>query len=460
MVGLVLNRLFKFCYIVFLFAFFSIKDLYAFGILEAVEKIVNDSPELRIILEKREQGVAVYRETVAAYLPHLSVGLTREYYKDSPVLNPKDSTWSSVNKFELLLEQKIFDMESLSSIYARGQSVQSIEFKNQKLLESLLQLAVTAYYDVVQAEYLIAIAREHLRGIRDIEKLLIKMRNKGDATLADLNMVQARLANANSDFIGAAANLDKARVNLAYLLNLLTDNKGFTVTKDVLPELTNKDFYDLADKMLVFLPLSVEELQEQSMKNNADILYYRSELCSLGYSLEGQRGRMLPTVVMTGTLKNDENPDSVSYTRNFKLDLEARYYITNGGNTIAGIKRSQSALRELQYQYDQAVRDMRSLAYANFNQLRSLEQQRISILKEIEAAEEVDKVYTLQFKFAARNLTDRLDNLDRINAARMKLVSVDYAVLVSRIDILMQNGRLVEFFGFDNYLDFTNLKLC
>jgi hypothetical protein len=42
----------------------------------------------------------------------------------------------------------------------------------------------------------------------------------------------------------------------------------------------------------------------------------------------------------------------------------------------------------------------------------------------------------------------------------MKLVSVDYAVLVSRIDILMQNGRLVEFFGFDNYLDFTNLKLC
>jgi outer membrane protein TolC len=103
---------------------------------------------------------------------------------------------------------------------------------------------------------------------------------------------------------------------------------------------------------------------------------------------------------------------------------------------------------------------MRSLAYANFNQLRSLEQQRISILKEIEAAEEVDKVYTLQFKFAARNLTDRLDNLDRINAARMKLVSVDYAVLVSRIDILMQNGRLVEFFGFDNYLDFTNLKLC
>jgi outer membrane protein TolC len=196
------------------------------------------------------------------------------------------------------------------------------------------------------------------------------------------------------------------------------------------------------------------------MKNNADLLYYRSELCSLGYSLEGQRGRMLPTVVMTGTLKNDENPDSVSYTRNFKLDLEARYYITNGGNTIAGIKRSQSALRELQYQYDQAVRDMRSLAYANFNQLRSLEQQRISILKEIEAAEEVDKVYTLQFKFAARNLTDRLDNLDRINAARMKLVSVDYAVLVSRIDILMQNGRLVEFFGFDNYLDFTNLKLC
>lgn len=442
-------------------ALFYAAPSYALNVNEVVEKVVNDSPELKIILEKREQALASYKGSKASYLPSIYLDYIRKYEKADPFNDPSVSNWIGSNKFQIILEQKIFDMQSLAAIARSSYMVQSQEFENQKLLESLIQLAITSYFDVIQAEYISAVNREFLIEIADIEKLVYKMRNQGNATLGDVNLIQSRVAEANTNVLTAGANLDKVKARLAYLLNLVSQGSENSISpSQVLPELTNKDFYDLADKMVSFLPVTVNELQKGAIRNNVDILLIRSNLCAAGYRLEEQKSRYLPTITATITLKDEEQKASNSMDRTGKLEIETKYFLYDGGARSAGVKNAESSIRELEYNYDIKVRDTRDRAYSTFNLLRSLEQQRISVLKEIEASEEVDRVYRQQFKFGTRNLIDRLDNLQRLVQARSKLIAIDYGVLSARMDVLILQGQFVEFFGFQNYLNYNKLNLC
>lgn len=447
--------------IVFTVAIFYENFSYALTVNEVIEKVVNDSPELKIILEKRQQSLSDYKGAKASYLPSIYVDYLRTYTKSDPLNDPSVSNWAGSNKFQVILEQKIFDMQALASIAKSSYALQSQEFQNQTLLESLIQLAVTSYFDVIQAEYVYAVNNEFLQQVSNIEKLTYKMRTQGNATLGDVNLIQARLAEANTDSITSGANLDKVKARLSYLLNLAS----VTLDKDVspsslLPELTNKDFYDLSDKMVSFLPLTSYELEKQAIRNNVDVLLIRSNLCAAGYKLEEQKSRYLPTVATTVTLTNEDSSTTHAIDRTGKVELEARYFLYDGGARGAAVANAESGIRELEYTYDQKIRDLRDKAYYTFNQLKSLEQQRSSVLKQIAASEEVDRVYNQQFKFGTRNLTDRLDNIQRLSQARIKLISIDYSMLIVRMDILSLQGQFVEFFGFQNYLDYNKLNLC
>lgn len=446
---------------VFLILGFAPVLAHALTVEEVVQKIVNTSPELKIILEKRLQAISDYKGNRAAYLPSLYADYVRKYEKSDPINDPSLNNWTGSNKFQLILEQKIFDLETLANIAKSSFLIQSQEFENQKMLESLIQLAITAYYDVIQAQYETSVNEEYYNDVAQVSKLVFKMRNQGTATLGDINLVQARQAAANTGRITSAANLDKVKTRLVYLLNLTSQNTSSSVSAaQLLPDLTNKDFYDLADKMVAFLPVSAEELEQAAIRSNIDILLIRSNLCAAGYQLESAKSRYLPTINATVTLKNEEQKASASMDRSGKLELEAKYYLYDGGARSAAVDAAESAIRELEYNYDIKVRDTRDRSYTTFSQLRSLEQQRHSILKEITATEGIDKVYRQQFKFASRNLTDRLDNLDKLVQSRLKLIELDYQILQARINVLMLEGKFVEFFGFQNYLDYSKLNLC
>lgn len=458
MVGSLSKRIVNISVIV-LFFFVSVGSLKALTVYEVIEKVVNNSPELRIIFEKKNQVVEDYKDSRSAYLPKLYFIFNREYTKNDPITSSDQYSWEAINKFQLIVEQRIFDMEQITKIVRSAQVVQNQEFENQKLLETLIQMAVVAYYDVIQSEYLVSIYREYVRQVKDMEQLTVNMRQQGNATLGDVNLVQSRLASANSDLILSQATLDKARLRLAYLLNLVDKNQVVDVSA-VLPELSNKDFYDLGDKIINIIPLTPDSLINYVLSNNIDILTLRSGLCLAGYDIEIQKSRYLPTVNLTAELRSEQDQGTSSFERYGKITLESRYMIYDGGSRGAGIKKFSSALKELEYQYEVLVRDTSDQAYSSLNQLRSYEQQRVSIIKEIEASEEVDRVYSLQFEFATRSLTDRLDNLERLTQARSKLVQMDYSILINRMQILMMMGNFVEFFGFQNYLEVNSLKLC
>lgn len=458
MVGLVLNKFYKVSLFVFTYICIS-SNIYAFTVYEVIEKIVNNSPELRIIFEKKNQSIEDYKNEKAAYMPQIYAILNRQYTKNDPVVSSQESAWLSGNKFQLILEQRLFDMEQISRIVKGGQALQSQEFENQKLLETLIQLAIIAYYDVIQGEYVVSISKESIKQIKDIEALTIQMRRQGDATLGDVNLVQARLASANSAYVMAQSSLDKNKVRLSYLLNLVDKNQLVNST-NILPDLSNKDFYDLGDKIVNLIPLTPDVLLNRVLSGNIDILTFRSNLCVAGYDMEIQKTRYLPSVNFTTELNSEEDLNSGTFSRYLKATIEAKYTIYDGGSRASGVRKYTSALKELEYQYDVLVRDTSDQAYSALNLLTSYEQQRVSILKEIETTEEVDRVYSLQFKFATRSLLERLDNLDRLTTSRNQLVNVDYNILVTRINLLILMGSFVEFFGFQNYLEVSNLRLC
>ena len=239
--GLVLKEIINFFVLLVSLSFMLASNLNALTIYEAIEKVVNNSPELRIIFEKKNQVIEDYKETKSSYMPKVYFVFNKEYQKVDPLTSSSMSSWVPISKFQLFLEQRIFDMEQSAKIVKSAQLVQSQEYQNQKLLETLIEVAIRSYYDVIQSEYSVSIYREYLRQVRDIEQLTVSMRQQGDATLGDVNLVQSRLASANSSLILAQANLDKARLKLAYLLNLVDKNQVSENT-NMLPDLSNKDF--------------------------------------------------------------------------------------------------------------------------------------------------------------------------------------------------------------------------
>ena len=278
---------------------------YALTVYEVIEKVVNNSPELRVIFEKKNQSVEEYADQKAGYLPKVYMIVNREYNKNDPLISSQESAWMAINKFQMILEQRIFDMEQTSKIVKSTQLLQSQEFQNQKLLETLIQLAITAYYDVIQGEYVVSINKEYLKQVKSVEDLTVKMRKQGDATLGDVSLVQSRLAQANSNLIIAQSTLDKAKMRLSYLLNLIDKNQ-ISSGANLLPDLTNKDFYDLSDKIVNLIPLTPDSLLTRVLNGNVDILTYRSNLCIAGYDVEIQRSRYLPVVNFSTELNSEE----------------------------------------------------------------------------------------------------------------------------------------------------------
>lgn len=454
-----LNRFVSFLStLIVLFALLTKLSL-SLSIFEVVEKVVNNSPELRVIFEKKNQALADYKEATSSYLPTFSMLFSREYVKRDPITSAGSSSFVGVNKFQLLVDQKIFDMEQVSRILKFSQGIQTSEFENQKLLEEIVRLAISSYYDIIQAEYLVTIYTEYLRQVKEVERITLDMRQQGSANLGDVNFVQSRLASANSNLLLYQANLDRSQLKLAYLLNLIDKDQQVEVA-GVVPTLDSKDFYELGDKIISLIPLTAESLLSQIANNNLDLLVSRSALCEAAYDLEVQKARYLPTVDLASELKSEENRDLSGYDRSMSLSVKTKYTLYDGGSRNANNKKFASILKEAQYQYDILARDLSEQAYTALNQLKSSEQQRISILKEIEASEELDRVYNIQFQFASRTLTDRLDNLERLSNARAKLVQMDYSILNTRIEILSMMGFLIDFFGFQNYIEVSRLKLC
>ncbi len=442
----------KIIYTLFALTLLAGNKSFAFSFEEALDEIVLNNPEIKLIIESREQAYRDYNISKTAYSPSLYVTLSRIYEKDQPLLDPAVSDWSSTNKFEAFFEQRLFDASVLGQIKKYKQLTYTEEYQNQKILEQLILTAVISYYDIIQAEYTVSIMREYLRQIKEVERVVIAMYKNGDATLGDVNFTQSRVANSSSSYIAAYANLDKTKVRLAYLLGLVDPDKDVD-PKTVLPNLSSTDFFQLADQMMAYIPLTLDALNEEILRNNPDMKIIRSNICAAAYEIDSGKGGYLPSVKFLAELNNEEQDSGTGYIRFGKFTLEARYDILDGGYRRETIKKSQSIMRELENTYAVLARDTRDAAFSLYTEIKSLERRRVAILKEIEATEEVDKVYSLQFKFATRNLTDRLDNLERMVNARIKLVALDYDTLITRISILQSSGNLVHFFGFDELIE-------
>ncbi len=449
----------SFIYTLVLLVFIGKTNSFAISFEEALDEIVLNNPEIRLIIESREQVLRDYNIAKTSYSPSLYVTLSRIYEKDQPLLDPSVSDWASTNKFEAFFEQRLFDANVLGQIKRYKQLMYTEEYQNQKILEQLILTAIISYYDIIQAEYTVSIMRDYLRQIKEVERVVIAMYKNGDATLGDVNFTQSRVANSSSSYIAAYANLDKTKVRLAYLLGLV-DPENEVDPKQVLPDLSSTDFFQLADQMMSYIPLTLDELNDEILKNNPDMKIVRSNICAAAYEVDSNRGSYLPTVKFLAELNNEEQESGTGYTRFGKFTLEARYDILDGGYRKETVKKTQSIMRELENTYAVLARDTRDTAFSLYTEIKSLERRRVAILKEIEATEEVDKVYSLQFKFATRNLTDRLDNLERMVNAKISLVSLDYDTLVTRISILQASGNLVNFFGFDELIEYRDGGLC
>ncbi len=439
------------------FGFFAFANALTFK--EALDVMVLKSPELRSILEKREQSYQSYLASKASYKPSVRGLFTREMVKDQPLLDPSYSPWEGTGKLEIYIDQVLFDMAALGQVKKYRQLVQSEEFQNQRLLEQLIVTGVMIYYNVVEGQYVVAINRDYLKKIKEVERVVIAMYKNGDATLGDVNFTQARVASASASYVDASSGLDQSKVKMAYFMGLIKDGDVIDPA-NVLPELVSTDFFELSDRMVGFIPLTLEDMQDAATKNNSQALVLRSNLCAAVYDLDSSRGKYLPSVTLEILLKDQEAENLSSYQREGKISIYADYYLYDGGKREATVNKYRSVIRELESNYDSIVRDLKTQSFTLFSQVKSLEKQRGAILKEVEATEEVDKVYSLQFKFAARNLTDRLDNLERMLSARSRLIELDYSILTTRLDVLTLTGKLVYFFGYDEFIDSSNLRLC
>lgn len=429
---------------------------------DALSIMVDNSPELRILLESKTQANIDHSLAKSALLPSARLEIEHSLQKDQLGATADLSATNKHNKFSLYLRQNIFNLSLISKISRAAHLEQANAIEGQAMLTSLLQTSVIAYFDVIAASYRVKISKEYLLSLGRIEKLVLKMRKTGSATVSDVKQVSEKLSVARSNYSRYKAEFNSAGVKLAYLLHIISanSNPAELEVSEILPKLTTSDFFMLSDKLVSLIPTDFKVLQNTVLRNNLEVLVKRADICSTIYQLEELNASKLPTLGVEGEVSSESDKEAPSTNSSYAKITFSLAYDLFDPQLKHSISKVKSTVREKEYRYDLEILNKRDTVYALYNQLNTKEYQRGTLLNQISSLEEIDRIYAQQIKFASRTLLERLENLNTLYGARLGLIENDYQVLASRMELIIMMGSLVEFFGYQNYITSSSMNLC
>ncbi len=375
-------------------------------------------------LEKLPQGKALLRP---------SIGLTGNLRHTETDSNLSGSQSYNPWGFTLALSQPIYRKQNLESYeQAKLQALQAEQ--SLKVAEQDLLLRVArAYFDVLQAQDVLATARGQKQAYAEQLAQARKSFEVGAATITDTHEAQARYDLTVAQEIAGENDLDVKRRALERIVN--QDMPSLALlgqqARMLLPEPNNMDAWvkqAAADSLAVALGQTAQEAARREVGK--------------------QKGGHLPTLDLTASYSDNRNQASGGVTgiavKNGTIGLEFALPLYQGGAIDSRVREASANLEKSRHELEnarrQATLDARRayLGVISGNaQVQALEQALVSSEAQLKSTK-------LGLEVGVRTRVDVLNAQQQVYNTRKDLAAARYQSLISGLSLKAAAGTLAE----------------
>jgi len=376
-------------------------------------------------LEKLPQGKALLRPTI-----NLSANLN---HTDTQSSNVGYSKTSDPYGYSLSLTQPIYRKQNLET-YEQAK-LQVLQAEQQlKVAEQDLQLRVAkAYFDVLQAQDVLATARSQKQAFAEQLAQARKSFEVGAATITDTHEAQARYDLTTAQEIAGQNDLE--------------------VKKRALEKIVNQEAPTLAllneqARMRLPEPNSMDAWVKQAEADSLAVALGRTAQEAARREVDKQKGGHMPTLDLKASY-SDNRGQSLATTSNVAtqtgtISLEFVLPIYQGGATSSRVREASANLEKARHELDnarrQATLDARQ-AYlgvlSGSAQVQALEQALVSSEAQLRSTK-------LGLEVGVRTGVDVLNAQQQVYTTRKDLAAARYQTLIAGLTLKAAAGALHE----------------
>lgn len=389
------------------------------------EKILTTNPDIEIFSAREEQAKFGVDISQAKYWPQIDV---RTSTGPENVYRVAGNTVGTVRKeVSFALRATLFDFGKRDKDVAQSQAAyEAAQLRAKDKIDVVLLELTNAYLDVLETRDLARITNKNIVQIHKFKNLVELNLQEGNASVADLKKVEARLENARAIFVDLKANYQTARESFKKITDFYPTNLRSP------PQLSAYEKANFASDEY--------RLLDKKHKLNA----VRKDIESLNRKLESIQVSRLPALKFGALADYKKDIGGLSDPEtDLRLDFSIKLKLFDGGLKYAEQKRVEAQIREgralLRKKAKNFEQDMRN---ADNDQKASAKKNAL-LAKRFAAAVKVVELNNEQFKEGVLTVFELLDAQGQLLSAEQDLIHNKYQKYRVRYKQLQLADRLL-----------------
>ncbi|MCK5829984.1 MAG: TolC family outer membrane protein [Methylococcales bacterium] len=414
------------------FAFSSV--LSAQTLQEAIQKTVNENPEIQ---SEKNERLAVEQEinqAKAGYFPTVDVaaGIGWEQSTNPTTRARGDGTVSfGREEASIQLKQMLFDGLATSSEIKRHEARTNAKAYNVFGKSEITALnAVESYINVLRRQELLSLAKENLLIHLKTHDQISLRSERGIGKKADSDQSNGRLALAEKNTLSEIGNLKDAETSFLRVVGELPTN------------------LDQIQSINQELPSNLEEATELAIANHPILKSANADIDSAFAQHKTARAPYMPRLDIEAGASHNVDLDGIKgKNEDTYAMLRLNYNLFNGGKDIARRKETSALIYQAKEirdnTYRQVVESMRLSWVARETLKSQMDFFKMHKLSSIRS----NTAYQKQFNIGQRTLLDLLDSANEMFVAKSDFINAKYDEIFAQYRILASKGSLNSYLG-------------
>ncbi len=434
----------------------------------AINHSLNSNPDIKVQALIRNQSLLQVDITERGFFPQVSSRLShnrKNFDQADSIGAPRGET-----RFDLTLQQKLFDRELWKSIESAEASQEVEQRELERTNQDIVLQVALAYIDNLQGEELVEIQRNYLNIIRknqSLADLKFKLRETGKSDVLRLNI---ELENARIDLMNAKELRFRAQVRLNNLLNLPREtrhqfeNKDFSAIDYEKRASRFTQYLATADQLKIFR----NYFDEQAQANSPDLKFLMASLDRAQVDKERTVSRFFPTASVEAGYFNQLQDETQTLTpaarqmfnnrfgegwqAQFKLEIP----LFQGGARFKQVDQANVRLLEIKSRIESLKNSLSESARSGlFNVFRSRRNLDFAFRNILSARENL-KLAQVAYLEGDLPVIDLLDSQSRLIVSKTNAVRTRYQFYRDLFNVFRSTGRVDLIQKFNNRKELAN----
>jgi adhesin transport system outer membrane protein len=413
----------------------------ALDLQAAVDKTLNENPELQIALNDREAIAHEIRQAFGGYLPRIDFDAGWGWEQsDNSTTRGNFAAGRSLDSEASLMRREL-GLRATQSLYNGGQTKYEVQREKARFLgadarvrevaEDLTLRAIEAYLEVRRDRELVALAQQsldrHMKYVSEIESL----NRAGRGSIADVEQAKGRTALAESRKLQAEGAL---RTSEAKFFSVIGENATMLDTTIQAP--------------IAALPTSVEDAIELAVSNHPRLRTGAARVGAAEAEVKIAHSTFFPRLNLEVSATDNRNLDgSRGDSDDVMAMLRLRYNLYNGGQDAAEKQENYARMMATRDALDTDRRSVEQNSRVAWSEYVTANARLAPLQRHAESSEQSRTAYNEQFTLGQRTLLDLLDAEDEVFNSRAEYLTGVNARDFAAFRVLNATGQLLDNLG-------------